>query len=223
MNLPSPPANRLEKLISQEKTHFTRMVINANGLDPDDFTGWIFHPGMLFGSPDKWWGDRGQRDFPHEGIDVCLYGNRRGQTLALDAQSRIPVMHSGCVKAMFTDYLGQALIVEHTLEKGKYYKFLTVYAHTKPLSGIQIGQDLKAGDIIATIADTHRSKANIRPHLHLSIGIPAPELSYEAFVWNIMRNPDLVRLLNPLTLIQGPYQVLDTPAQVFSNGQEPFR
>ena len=190
------------------------MLIHANGLDPDDFTRWLFHPGMLFGSPEKWWGDRGERDFPHEGIDLGLYANQQRQTIALGAATRIPVMHDGVVRAMFKDYLGQALIVEHTLEHGQDQKFLSVYAHTTPLAGIRIGQNLKAGDIIATIADTNRSKANILPHLHLSVGIPAPELSYEAFVWNIMRDPQMVTLVDPLGLIEGPFHVLPSSARM---------
>ena len=214
MNLQASPTNRLTASLTQEKTGFTRMLINANGLDPDDFTGWRFHPGMLFGSPDKWWGDRGKRDFPHEGIDVCLYGNKHGQTIALDAAIRIPVMHDGIVRAMFNDYLGQAVIIEHTLAHRPDQKFLSVYAHTKPLPDIKVGQHLKAGDIIATIADTHRSKANILPHLHFSLGIPAPELSYEAFVWNIMRDPQMVTLMDPLGLVDGPCHVLPRSAQM---------
>jgi hypothetical protein len=31
---------------------------------------------MLFNSPDKWWGDHGLRDYPHEAIDMCLYRDR---------------------------------------------------------------------------------------------------------------------------------------------------
>ena len=49
------------------------MLIEANGLDPDDFKCWVFSPGMLFDAPNKWWDDYGRRDFPREGMDFCLY------------------------------------------------------------------------------------------------------------------------------------------------------
>lgn len=68
---------------------------------------------------------------------------------------------------------------------------------------------VKEGDIIATIADTSRSKANIIPHLHFSFGLPSPALCYEPFVWNVMRDADRVVLLNPFDAIDWPCQVLD--------------
>ena len=185
------------------------MLIEANGLAAGDFHAWVFCPGMRFGSPDKWWGDHGRRDFPHEGIDFCLYRDGAGPIVRLDHNTRIPVMHGGIVRAMFTDYLGQAVIIEHENHRDKNGKFLSVYAHTKPLDGIQPGAAVKEGDIIATIADTRRSKAKILPHLHFSLGLPSPALVYEPFVWNMMRDPALVTLLDPQDVIDRPCQVLD--------------
>jgi murein DD-endopeptidase MepM/ murein hydrolase activator NlpD len=196
------------------RTSFTRLFIEANNLDRNQLAAWVFHPGMLFGSPDKWWGDFGRRDFPHEGIDLCRYDDARKDTIALTNKSRIPVLYSGVVRAMFTDYLGQAVVVEHTPAHGPYEKMITVYAHTHPRGDIYIGKDVNAGDVIATVADTRRSKANIRPHLHLSIGIPAPDFAYDAFVWNIMRDPGLVTLLDPLSVIERPYHVRDANPQM---------
>jgi hypothetical protein len=37
----------------------------------------------------------------------------------------------------------------------------------------------------------------------------SPDLTYESFVWNNMRDPDLVTLIDPLSLIELPYQVAD--------------
>ena len=190
------------------KTGFTRMLIEANMLDHENFRNWIFCPGMLFGSPDKWWGDHGIRDFPHEGIDLCLYADRTGRICRLDEQTRIPVIQDGMVKAMFTDYLGRAIILEHQNELSENKKILSVYAHTKPIEGIRPGAAVKKGDVIATIADTSSSKAKILPHLHLSLGIPSPTLPYESFVWNIMRNPMLVTLLDPHDAVDWASRVL---------------
>ena len=192
-----------------KKTRFTEMFIKANGLDPAKFQSWVFCPGMLFRSPDKWWGDRGRRDFPHEGIDFCLYRNISGKTHRVDQQTRIPVMHDGVVRAMFTDYLGKAVIIEHENGSSANKKILSVYAHTKPLDDIQPGADVKKGQIIATIADTSHSKAKILPHLHFSLGQPSPDLAYEPFVWNHMRDPSLVTLIDPLPVIDWPSQLLD--------------
>lgn len=203
-----PSGNDSLHLVSVKKTRFTQMLIEANDLDPNDFQSWVFCPGMLFGSPDKWWGDYGRRDFPHEGIDFCLYMDAGGQTLRLDQTTRIPVMHDGVVRAMFTDYLGEAVIIEHEIIPGVSGKLLSVYAHTRPLTGTKTGAVVKEGNVIATIADTGRSKAKILPHLHFTIGRPSPQLVYEPFIWNMMRDPALVDLLDPLDLIDWPCKVL---------------
>ena len=195
------------------KTRFTEMLLQANTLVPGDFKCWAFCPGMLFGATDKWWGDHGQRDFPHEGIDLCLYEDRSGRLLRLDEESRIPAMDDGVVRAMFKDYLGRAVIIEHHDFQGGEGSCLSVYAHTQPREGLRPGVIVRAGDIIATIAETRHSKAKILPHLHFSLGRPSPDLVYENFVWNIMRDPDRVALMDPLNAIDWPCQVLDPPTQ----------
>jgi murein DD-endopeptidase MepM/ murein hydrolase activator NlpD len=191
------------------KNRFTEMLLDANRIEAATFKCWVFRPGMQFNSPHKWWGDRGPRDFPHEGVDFCLYEDRSGQLHRLDEKTRIPVMADGVVRAMFKDYLGQALIVEHDDLQGEGIN-LSIYAHTRPREGLRRGHAVRAGDIIATIADTRHSKAKILPHLHLSIGRPSPDLVYENFVWNIMRDPGRVTLLNPMDAIGGPWRTFAT-------------
>jgi murein DD-endopeptidase MepM/ murein hydrolase activator NlpD len=190
------------------KTNFTEMLIAANGIAPEDFQSWVFCENMTFNAPGKWWGDYGQRDFPHEGIDLCLYIDGAGRLCRLDEQTRIPAMHDGVVKAMFNDYLGRAVIIEHDAGKGEKEKYLSAYAHTTPRAQIQLGAKVKRGCIIATIADTRKSKANILPHLHYSLGRPSPDLVYDHFVWNFMLDRALVTLLDPMEMIDGPCQVL---------------
>jgi hypothetical protein len=68
---------------------------------------------------------------------------------------------------------------------------------------------VEEGDIIATLADTSHSKAQIIPHLHLSLGSPAKSFSFDGFVWNTIRKPEEIILLDPLSVIDWPYQVLD--------------
>lgn len=183
------------------KTGFTKMLIEANDMDPKDFRRWVFYPGMGFNSPDKWWGDLGRRDFPHEGVDFCLYENLSGKTLQIGHQTRIPAIHDGIVRHIFPDYLGQAVVFEHEPTADEKRKVISIYAHTVPVKHIKVGVFLKRGDIIATIADTCRSKAKILPHLHFTLGQASVEIDYGSFVWNDMRNPDKVILLNPLDVI----------------------
>ena len=195
------------------KTRFTTMLIETNGIDPDDFKCWVFCPGMLFDAPDKWWGDYGRRDFPHEGLDFCLYRDAADNLRRLDERTRIPVMHDGRVRALFSDYLGQAVVIEHESILGLPGKALSIYAHTKPRAGILPGVEVREGDIIASIADTNRSRANILPHLHFSFGRPSPDIVYAPFVWNQMRDPRLVTLNDPLGLVDWPCEVLDPRRQ----------
>ena len=185
------------------------MIIEKNALDQSGIESWVFCHGMLFDSPDKWWGDHGLRDYPHEGIDLCLYRNRFRKICRIDEKTRIPVMHDGVIKAMFKDYLGQAIIIEHGAFDGDSPGFISVYAHTKPQAGIEPGMIVKEGDIIATLADTSHSKANIIPHLHFSLGRLAKSFSYDRFVWNIIREPDKIILFDPLPVIDWSYRALD--------------
>ena len=83
------------------KTNFTDMLITTNAMDPDNFQSWMFYGEMLFNAPRKWWGDYSPRDFPHEGIDLCLYADGTGEICRLNANTCIPVMHDGVVKALF--------------------------------------------------------------------------------------------------------------------------
>ena len=195
------------------KTRFTTMLIEANGIDPDNFKCWVFCPGMLFDAPDKWWGDYGRRDFPHEGIDFCLYRDATAKLRRLDERTRIPVMHDGRVSALFTDYLGQAVVIEHDRISAIPEKAISIYAHTKPLDGVLPGVNVREGDIIARIADTSQSKTNILPHLHFSFGQPSLDINYEPFVWNQMRDPNLVTLHDPQRLVDWPFELLDPKRQ----------
>jgi len=202
------------KSTSIKKSRFTEMLLEENALDQSGFENWIFCNGMLFDSPDKWWGDHGLRDYPHEGVDLCLYRDRSGKICRLDEKTRIPVMQRGMIKAMFKDYLGQAIIIEHDRMGSNPGRFISFYAHTKPHAGIKAGMMVKAGDIIATLADTSHSKAHIIPHLHFSLGRPSKSFSYEGFVWNAIRKPEKIMLLDPLPVIDWPYQALDAGESV---------
>jgi murein DD-endopeptidase MepM/ murein hydrolase activator NlpD len=51
----------------------------------------------------------------------------------LNANTRIPAMHDGVVRTLFTDYLGHTVIIEHGNVPGEKHTYLSVYAHTQPL------------------------------------------------------------------------------------------
>lgn len=184
-------------------------LVTVNGLDQHGFSSWLFCPGMSFNSLKKWWGDHGQRDFPHEGIDIGLYRGADAEIRRLDETSRVPAIGNGVVKTVFTDFLGQAVILEHETISTDKRRLLSIYAHTNPLPHIQVGVSVREGEILATLAETRSAKADIIPHLHFSLALASPALSYKAFVWNELLKPDQVCLLNPLQLIDFTHQMCD--------------
>jgi murein DD-endopeptidase MepM/ murein hydrolase activator NlpD len=186
------------------------MLIEENALDQNGFERWIFCNGMLFNSPYKWWGTHGLRDYPHEGIDLCLYKDRVNRIRRINEKIRIPVMQDGVVKAMVKDYLGKAVIIEHKHSGSDTGRFISFYAHINPRSEIEAGVIVKEGDVIANLADTSNSKSNVIPHLHFSLGLPSKSFSYDGFVWNTIRKPEIITLLDPLAVIDWPFQVLDS-------------
>jgi murein DD-endopeptidase MepM/ murein hydrolase activator NlpD len=183
------------------KTRFTEVIIRENALDERGFEEWIFFPGMLFNALDKWWADQGKRKKPHEGLDLCLYRDRRNRVHRLDEKTKIPAMYDGVVVRIVNDFLGKSVIIEHALSDSDNGKFCTIYGHTNPHAGLRVGRIVKQGDIIATLADSGKSKANILPHLHISLGWKSGFISYDEFDWETMGVTDTLTLLDPLYFI----------------------
>lgn len=185
---------------------FAAMLSAANHpLRKNGFKRWLFYPGMAFGTTQKWWGDFGTRDFPHEGVDFCIYEGTDGQAFHFEVNSTIPVIDDGIVRAVFKDYLGHAIIVEHDPWPGSEQTLLSIYAHTDPLPTVELGLSVDKGSIIATTANTHTAKAKISSHLHFSLGLASPDLSYENFYWNLIREPANATLLDPLAVMRLPH------------------
>jgi murein DD-endopeptidase MepM/ murein hydrolase activator NlpD len=189
--------------------HFTRMLIEENAHEINGFEAWIFCRGMMFDSKAKWWGDRGRRDHPHEGIDFCVYKNNYQEILRLDTKIRIPVMHGGVVKAISKDYLGKTIVIEHDNPGSPIKRFVSFYGHTEPLQKVDLGVRIKEGDVIAAISETGSSKSNILPHLHFSVGIPSDLFSYDEYIWDAIRAPSKIVLIDPLSILDMPYQSVE--------------
>jgi hypothetical protein len=194
---------------SLSKTRFTEFLIQENALDQGGFKEWLFCPGMLFNAPGKWWGDLGKRDKPHEGLDLCLYRDRRDRMLRIDARTRIPVMYDGIIVGIVNDFLGESVIVEHGLPDGDSSKFCTIYGHTNPYKGLHVGRIVREGDIIATLADSSESQANMFPHLHISLAWTSKSVSHDQLDWETIGAQNTLTLLDPLDVMDWPYQVLN--------------
>ena len=121
------------------QSRFTDFFIRENRLDEQGFEAWAICPDMLFNAEDKWWGDRGRRDRPHEGLDLVLYRNRQERILRLGEETKIPVMYDGLVVNVIDDFLGKTLFIEHDLADGSDSRVYTIYGHTNPERIIDVG------------------------------------------------------------------------------------
>ena len=174
----------------------TLIRVNHNLAGTESF---ILYPGMEYGSYEKWWPDRGMRPTSHEGIDFCYYLDASGEEQTVSPALRVPVMAPGRVAAVCRDYLGQTLFVEHEVQSAE--RFLSVYAHTVPDSGVEAGLRLSQGDVVAGIADTGGRRNRMPSHLHFTLMVVAEDVAFEMFDWDLINRSNRSKLLDPLAMI----------------------
>ena len=88
------------------KSSFFQYLVAINRPHLDNFKQWIFLPGMLFNSGEKWWGDQGRRATPHEGLDLCSFAEIDGNIKNLDPHTKIPAAFAGEIVKIDPDFLG---------------------------------------------------------------------------------------------------------------------
>ena len=184
------------------QTRFSEHMVLANGLG-ESFARWLFLPGMLFNGRDKWWGSRGRRVAPHEGLDFCLYEDGDGRVLRIGAGSRVPAMYDGTVAGIVDDFLGETIVMEHRFPEAPTFQLITVYGHTLTARGLRPGSEFRAGDIIAFIASP--KDTGVDPHLHVSLGRPSGLLAHGSLDWQNMKE-GLV-MFDPIGAVDGPLRV----------------
>ena len=192
-------------------TRFCEYVVNYNSLAEKGFVQWAFYPGMLFQSMERWWGNGGFRDKPHEGIDLCLYNDQSGSPHALDKAARIPVMYRGCVKSIIDDYLGKTIFVSHSIFNETGHQLYTIYGHVALLAGVERGVVLEEGEIVASISGTESKRFKIIPHLHISVAWIPAIISSEHLDWKMVNESPGITLMNPLDVLNSDYTVLLQP------------
>lgn len=184
-----------------KKSRFTEFFIRENALDESGFQEWTFYPGMLFNAMDKWWGNRGKRDKPHEGLDLCFYKDRKDRIFCFDEKMKIPALYDGIVVKMVDDFMGKSVFVEHRLPDSNHRRFFMIYGHTNPLPHLHDGRIVKEGEIIAALARPGKPQINIPPHLHLSLAWIFNKISYENLNWKTMGNLKELKWVDPLQVI----------------------
>jgi len=157
------------------------------------------YPGMEFRSEIKWWPDTGMRPTPHEGVDICYYIDSTGEECRVTPEFRVPVMATGRILAISKDYLGETVFLDHQYEQP--LRFLSIYAHITPLPDLKTGDQVCAGDVIGTVADTAGKKNRIPAHLHISLMIITKAVPAEKLDWNMISYPEDAELIDPLRML----------------------
>jgi hypothetical protein len=164
---------------------------------------------MLFNSPEKWWEDGGQRNELHQGADFCFYRKRSGTLCSLSETTIVPAVYSGRIVKIIEDFVGKSIIMIHERYKNSGEQLLSVCGHTEPLGGITRGVMINDGQSIATITNFNVKNAKMTSHVHISIGWISRSLNYELLDWDMLSDPHMVTLLDPLAFMDCNYIVVD--------------
>lgn len=162
-----------------------------------DRVTWLFYPGMLQESCDKWWDDFGRRPAAHEGIDICFFRQGRKITpLAKNAQ--IPAMDKGVILNRCEDFLGESLVIAHGGEDLLFPEVVFVYSHLKIEMNMNPGCRVEKGQIIARVFDTSQKQSKLLPHLHLSCIELMEKIPLDDLNWNLFSDRKKINLINPV-------------------------
>lgn len=182
-------------------TRFTEYLVQANELGDGAFKEWVLCPGMLFRAQARWWGDRGNRRTPHEGLDLGFYRDEQDRVFSLDGSTQIPAMYDGIVVGMIGDFLGTSVIIRHHIPGDNVAAFYTMYGHTDPGNEMHTGRVVRQGETIARVAHVCGTRSQVRSHLHISIGLAPRALSVGRLDWEAIGDPDTMTLIDPLPAI----------------------
>jgi len=161
-----------------------------------DFARWAFTPGMLFGAGMTWW-NNGLRQSPHEGLDLGLFLDRAGKRHMLSPETMIPAAYAGSVIKIIPDFMGHTIIMEHKTQTEARWRLCSLYGHTVPT--VQTGEKLPAGAALGCMAPG--KAAGPPPHIHLTLAWLSPILPAAELSWKMMRNPSLLELIDPMSIL----------------------
>ena len=176
-------------------------MLERNRPRMDGFKGWVFHPGMLFQSLQKWWGDQGHRAVPHEGLDLYSFADAGGRVQTVDQQTRIPAAFAGQVLKIDRDFLGKSIYISHAIFTAGGRQLFSAVGHTIPRDGLKPGQEVAAGEIIASVAGFPGKKSNLPPHLHLTFAWALVDFRADQLTWKNLGHDPGITLIDPMTVI----------------------
>jgi hypothetical protein len=186
---------------SEIQSKFMEFMLEHNRPRMDGFNSWVFHPGMLFQALEKWWGDQGPRAVPHEGLDLYGFETDGGGVRTVDQQTQIPAAFAGQVVKIDRDFLGKSIYISHTIYTAGGRQLLSAVGHTVPRDGLQTGQQVAAGEIIAAVAGVPGKKTNLPPHLHLTFAWVPKDCRLDQLTWKNLGHDPGISLIDPLAVI----------------------
>jgi murein DD-endopeptidase MepM/ murein hydrolase activator NlpD len=183
---------------------FMEFMVERNRPRMDGFRQWVLQPGMRFQAAAKWWGNRGHRAAPHEGLDLYSFEDANGRVKTLDRHTQIPAAFAGEVAKVEPDFLGQSIYLRHASFSAGGDCLFSIYGHTVPRSSIQTGQQVAEGEVIGVISTFPGKKTSLSPHLHITfawvpVGLPLDHLDWK----NLGQEPAII-LVDPLEILVAP-------------------
>lgn len=177
-------------------------VVKSSIFATHDWTGrekkveWRFHPGMLFGSNEKWWA-QGKRATLHEGLDFYSFQDSSGKIHHVTEKTSVPLLFDGVIAAIFDDFLGKTVLVEHAQYPVGDNHLLTLYGHMIPYPHVKPGRNMAAGELLGVAAGSDDARSKVPAHLHLSVALVPPGFAVETLTWQSIAKPPVV-LCDPM-------------------------
>ena len=119
----------------------------------------------------------------------------------MDQQTRIPAAFAGQVVKIDRDFLGKSIYISHAIYTDEGRQLLSAVGHTIPKNGLQTGQQVAAGEIIAAVSDISGKKSNLPPHLHLTFAWVPKDVRVDQLTWKNLGHDSGIRLIDPLPVI----------------------
>ena len=179
---------------------YCKLLTEVNGLHEKGFKHWFFAEGMAFRDTRQWWGGKGKRVVPHEGIDFHLYKTDHGTLEALSSGALVPAILAGDVVCVQNDFLGRTVWLRHGEADLDGFCLYSVYGHMAPSISLVIGEKVSANDIIGVVADSQSASKKVPSHLHLSVVRVVAAIEPLSLNWALLQDSSLVEIIDPLSV-----------------------
>ena len=189
-------------------SNFISRLVDINHLSTLGFERFIFFPGMLFNSKEKWWGRSGFRPTSHEGVDLCFFAGKGGAGFRLDETVRVPMVYDGIIVHMMDDFFGKTVVTRHDFGDAGNGPVLSLYGHVHPDPRLKIGDRICRGDVFASIADTLGRSRLLPPHLHISLAKSRMLPQAERLTWEMLNQVDRSVFIDPMKALDADYSVV---------------